>query len=62
MVRKTSVAEITVKCRLGVTGRDSFSELLEFVDAVQSTGHTSLVAVFLVMPILFHLDCLYRYS
>jgi tRNA-dihydrouridine synthase A len=38
MIRKTSVAEITVKCRLGVTGRDSYAELLEFVEAVRSTG------------------------
>lgn len=38
MVRKTSIAEITVKCRLGVTGRDTFAELLEFIEAVRSTG------------------------
>ena len=38
MIRMTSQAEITVKCRLGVTGRDSYAELLEFVEAVRSTG------------------------
>lgn len=38
MMRMTSSAEITVKCRLGVTGRDSYAELLEFVEAVRSTG------------------------
>ena len=38
MVRMTSHAEITVKCRLGVTGRDTYAELLEFIEAVRSTG------------------------
>jgi tRNA-dihydrouridine synthase A len=38
MKRKVTHTEVTVKCRIGVTGRDSWEELLEFVHAVRDCG------------------------
>ena len=38
MKRKLSRTEVSVKCRLGVTGRDSWSDLVEFIEAVRAGG------------------------
>jgi hypothetical protein len=39
MCRRATSTEITVKCRLGVTGRESWDNLLEFVRAVREGGN-----------------------
>lgn len=35
MNRKVCHTDITVKCRLGVTGRESYDELVEFVRGIE---------------------------
>ena len=36
--RRVSRTDVTVKCRIGVTGRDSKSELIEFISACKAGG------------------------
>lgn len=43
MRRQTSSVNITVKCRLGVTGRDSWEDLVEFVNAVKAGGVNNMI-------------------
>jgi tRNA-dihydrouridine synthase A len=38
MKRKTTMTDITVKCRLGVTGKESFEDLVTFISGVQQVG------------------------
>ena len=38
MNRRVTHTDISVKCRIGVTGRDSYDELVEFVHAVKAGG------------------------
>jgi len=38
MNRRVTHTDISVKCRIGVTGRDSYDELVEFVHAVRAGG------------------------
>lgn len=45
MARQVSRTELTVKCRIGADDRDSYPELLEFVDAVRAGGVRHLVVV-----------------
>lgn len=43
MRRTVSNTEITVKCRLGVTGRESREEFIEFIRAVNSGGVSKVI-------------------
>jgi tRNA dihydrouridine synthase A len=43
MIRMATTTEITVKCRLGVTGRDSWPELVEFMRTVSDSGVRKVV-------------------
>ena len=35
MSRRLSSTDLSVKCRIGVSGRDSYDELVEFVRAIE---------------------------
>lgn len=43
MQRQATTSSITVKCRIGVTGRESWEELVEFVHAVSSSGVRKMI-------------------
>ncbi len=43
MKRRVTHTEITVKCRIGVTKRESYEELVEFVNAVKSGGVNHMI-------------------
>jgi tRNA-dihydrouridine synthase A len=43
MKRRVTATEITVKCRLGVTGRESFDDLIEFITNVKMSGITRVI-------------------
>ncbi len=43
MKRRVTHTEVTVKCRIGVTNRESYENLVEFVNAVKSGGVTHMV-------------------
>lgn len=43
MKRRVSTTDITVKCRLGVTGREQWDDLLEFVQSVKSGGVNTMI-------------------
>ena len=43
MCRRVTHTKVTVKCRIGVTGRDSFEELVQFVDQVRLAGVSKVV-------------------
>lgn len=43
MKRRVTSTDITVKCRLGVTGKDSFDDLVEFVTNVRSAGVEKII-------------------
>jgi len=43
MKRKATMSDITVKCRVGVTGRETFENLVEFVAAVKCGGVSKMI-------------------
>jgi tRNA-dihydrouridine synthase A len=43
MKRRATNTDITVKCRIGVTGRESWDNLIEYVAAVKSSGVTKMI-------------------
>lgn len=43
MQRQATASIVTVKCRIGVTGRESWEELVEFVLAVSSSGVRKMI-------------------
>lgn len=43
MKRRATSTDITVKCRLGVTGRESFDDLIDFVTNVRMTGVSKII-------------------
>ncbi len=43
MKRRVTHTEITVKCRIGVTDRESYEDLLEFVEAVRAGGVNHMI-------------------
>ena len=43
MKRRATSTDITVKCRLGVTGKDSFDDLVQFITSVKATGITKII-------------------
>lgn len=43
MKKQVSTTDITVKCRLGVTGREQWGDLVEFVQAVKSGGVNTMI-------------------
>lgn len=43
MKRKVTSTDITVKCRLGVTGKDSFEDLCCFIESVRSAGVRKII-------------------
>ena len=43
MKRRATITDITVKCRIGVTGRESWDDLQEFVLACKSSGITKMI-------------------
>jgi tRNA-dihydrouridine synthase A len=43
MVKKATSTPVTVKCRIGVTGKDSYEDLLEFVHAVKAGGVNHMI-------------------
>lgn len=43
MIRQASNSEITVKCRLGVTNKESWEDLVQFVAACKSSGVNKMI-------------------
>jgi tRNA-dihydrouridine synthase A len=43
MKRRVTHTEVTVKCRIGVTDRESYEDLLEFVEAVRAGGVNHMI-------------------
>jgi tRNA-dihydrouridine synthase A len=43
MKRKVANIEVTVKCRLGVTGKEAFEDLIDFIHAVKAGGVDKMI-------------------
>lgn len=43
MSRRVTHTDISVKCRIGVTGRESYDELVDFIEAVKAGGVRHLI-------------------